>query len=48
MVGLAALLGVNSYLAPQPPPDPVVLNRSQIGRYNLITQTPSLDPRLET
>ena len=47
MVGLAALVGVNSYLAPQPPPDPVVLNQTQIGRYNTVIQSPSLDPRLE-
>ncbi len=48
MVGLASLLGVDSYLAPVPPPDPVVVGTSQIGRYNLVTQAPSLDPRLET
>ncbi len=48
MVGLAALLGVDSYLAPAPPRDPVVLGTSQIGRYNMVIQAPSLDPRLET
>ena len=48
MVGLASLLGVNSYLAPEPPRDPVVLNQSRIGRYNMVIQAPSLDPRLET
>ena len=48
MVGLASLLGVNSYLAPQPPRDPVVLNQSQVGRYNMVIQAPSLDPRMET
>jgi phage tail-like protein len=48
MVGLAALVGVNSYLAPEPPRDPVVLNQSQVGRYNMVIQAPSLDPRLET
>jgi len=48
MVGLAALLGVDSYLAPGPPRDPVVLGSSQIGRYNMVIQAPSLDPRLET
>jgi phage tail-like protein len=47
MVGLAALVGANSYLAPEPPRDPVVLNQSQVGRYNLVIQAPSLDPRLE-
>jgi phage tail-like protein len=48
MVGLASLLGVDTYLAPTPPRDPVVLGTSQIGRYNLVIQAPSLDPRLET
>ena len=47
MIGLAALLGIDSYLAPHPRRDPVVLNSSRIGRYNMVTQAPSLDPRLE-
>ena len=47
MVGLAALVGVDSYLAPEPPREPVVVGASQIGRYNQVTQAPSLDPRLE-
>ena len=47
MVGLASLLGVDSYLAPEPPRDPVVVGTSQIGRYNQVIQAPSLDPRLE-
>jgi phage tail-like protein len=47
MVGLASLLGVDTYLAPVPPRDPVVLGTSQIGRYNMVIQAPSLDPRLE-
>lgn len=48
MVGLAALVGVDSYLAPEPPRDPVVVGNSQIGRYNMVIQAPSLDPRMET
>ncbi len=48
MIGLASLLGVNSYLAPEPPRDPIVLNQSRIGRYNMVIQSPSLDPRMET
>jgi hypothetical protein len=48
MVGLAALLGVDSYLAPEPPRNPVVVGSSQIGRYNQVIQDPSLDPRMET
>jgi len=47
MIGLASLLGVNSYLAPEPPPDPAVVNVSQVGRYNFIQHMPSLDPRWE-
>jgi phage tail-like protein len=45
MVGLAALLGVDSYLAPEPPPDPIVVNVSRVGRYGLVQHLPSLDPR---
>lgn len=36
LIGLASLLGANSYLAPEPPLDPVVVDVSQVGRYNLI------------
>lgn len=46
LIGLASLLGANSYLAPEPPRDPVVVDVSQIGRYNMVIQPPSLDPRL--
>ena len=48
MIGLASLVGVDSYLAPEPPRDPVVVGSSQIGRYNMVIQAPGLDPRLET
>jgi phage tail-like protein len=47
MIGLASLLGANSYLAGEPPPDPVVVDVSQVGRYSLIQHVPSLDPRWE-
>lgn len=47
MIGLASLVGVNSYLAPEPPPDPVVVDTSEIGRYDIIRHIPSLDPRME-
>jgi phage tail-like protein len=47
MVGLAALLGIDTYLAPQPQRDPVVVDSSLIGRFNMVIQAPSLDPRLE-
>ena len=47
IIGLASLLGVNSYLAPEPPLDPAVVDVSQVGRYNVIQHAPSLDPRWE-
>ncbi len=47
MIGLASLVGVNTYLAPEPPRAPVEVGVSQIGRYDVITTLPSLDPRLE-
>jgi phage tail-like protein len=46
LIGLASLLGVNTYLAPAPPREPVVVNASQVGRYNMVVQHESLDPRL--
>jgi phage tail-like protein len=48
MIGLASLLGVNSYMAPEPTRDPIVLDRTRVGRYNMVIQAPSLDPRMET
>jgi hypothetical protein len=47
MVGLASLLGANTYLAPEPPRGTAMINVSQVGRYDVITHVPSLDPRLE-
>jgi phage tail-like protein len=47
MVGLASLIGANSYLAPEPPPDPVVVDESTVGRYSLVQHAPGLDPRWE-
>lgn len=47
MIGLASLLGVNSYLAPEPAPHPAVVDVTQVGRYNTIQHVPSLDPRWE-
>ena len=44
---MASLVGVNSYLAPEPPLDPVVVDSSIVGRYNVIQHVPSLDPRWE-
>jgi hypothetical protein len=47
LIGLASLVGANTYLAPEPPPAPVVVNQSLVGRYNLVQHIPSLDPRWE-
>ncbi len=47
MIGLASLLGANSYLAPEPPADPASVDRSLVGCYNVIQHVPSLDPRWE-
>ncbi len=47
MIGLASLLGANSYLGPEPPADPAVVDVSEVGRYSLIQHVPSLDPRWE-
>jgi phage tail-like protein len=47
MIGMASLLGANTYLAPEPPADPVVVDVSDVGRYDLVQHLPSLDPRWE-
>jgi phage tail-like protein len=47
LIGLASMLGVNTYLGPQPPRGAATLDASQIGRYDVVTHLPSLDPRLE-
>jgi phage tail-like protein len=47
MIGLASLLGVNTYLGPSKQEGVVTVGSSQIGRYDVITHLPSLDPRLE-
>ena len=48
MIGLTSLVGVNTYLAPEPPRGIAAVDVSQIGRYDLVTNLPSLDPRLES
>jgi hypothetical protein len=48
MIGLASLLGVNTYLGPAAPRQTATLNVSDIGRYDVITHLPTLDPRLES
>lgn len=46
MIGLASLLGVNTYLGPDPPRDPVTIGVSDVGRYDVVTEMPALDPRM--
>jgi phage tail-like protein len=46
MIGLASLLGVNTYLGPDPPRSQVTVGVSDVGRYDVITEMPTLDPRM--
>ena len=46
MIGLASLLGVNTYLGPEPPANQVTVGVSDVGRYDIVTEMPSLDPRM--
>jgi phage tail-like protein len=46
MIGLASLVGVNSYLGPDPPRNPVTVGVSDVGRYDVVEEMPSLDPRM--
>lgn len=46
MVGIASLVGVDSYLAPQAPPTAVRVDRTQLGGRDFLRRTPSLDFRL--
>ena len=47
MVGLAALMGVDTYLLPPPVPESVVVDASALGEGPRLTRPPSLDPRIE-
>jgi phage tail-like protein len=47
LLGLASLLGVESYLRPEPPPEPVEINFSALGDGSRLLRPVSLDPRLE-
>lgn len=47
VVGMAALVGVDSYLGIDPGPEPVRVERSRIGLRDLLQSLPSLDPRLD-
>jgi phage tail-like protein len=46
-VGMAALVGVDSYLTPPTPPQPVRVDHSQLGKGDRVQRPASLDPRLE-
>jgi phage tail-like protein len=47
MIGLASLLGINTYLGPDPPRNTATVDVSSVGRYDVVTHMPSLDPRME-
>jgi phage tail-like protein len=47
MIGLTALLSVDTYLRPHPAPPPVELEASRAGDGSLLQRPASLDPRLE-
>lgn len=47
MIGLTALLSVDTYLRPHRAPAPVAVDKSSIGDGSLLQRPPSLDPRLE-
>ncbi len=47
MIGLASLLGVNTYLGPVSPRNQVTVGVSDVGRYDVVMELPSLDPRMD-
>ncbi len=47
MVGVASLVGVDTYLSAKPKPQAVALNKSQVGVRDRVLRPASLDPRLE-
>jgi phage tail-like protein len=48
MIGMASLVGVNSYLGPEPPRNPITVGVSDVGRYDIVQEMPSLDPRMNS
>jgi phage tail-like protein len=46
LVGMSSLVGIDTFLGSKPTPQPVRVDVSTIGRLDLITHVPSLDPRL--
>jgi phage tail-like protein len=47
LIGLASILGANTYLTPTTPRELAHINESSIGGHAFIGHLPSLDPRLE-
>ncbi len=47
MVGIASLVGVDTYLGPPIEPQPVRVGQSHLSLRDLILRPPSLDPRFE-
>lgn len=47
LVGLASLLGVDTYLRPESAPEPVAVQRSRAGDGSLLLRPAALDPRME-
>jgi len=47
LVGLASLVGGDTFIGPPPELQPVRLNKSVLGLQDVIERPPSLDPRLE-
>jgi phage tail-like protein len=46
LVGIAALVGVDTYLVPERAPAPITLGRARLGGHHRLERPPSLDPRL--
>src|SRR5439155_552180 len=47
LIGMASLVGVNTYLAPGPPRELARIDVSEIGGHAFIAHVAALDPRLE-
>ncbi len=45
-VAVSSLVGIDTFLAPKPAPEPVTLDKSYVGVRDVIQRLPSLDPRL--
>lgn len=47
IIGLYALLGVDTYLKARPGAEPIILNQSQLGGQDFLLSLPSLDPSID-